>query len=118
MGRLQDRPNSHFNHYNILLLENDTAMTELEAHRQALANLEEDDKLSAFHWMVDWRCSGFPVREILGVECGVGWGGLVRAVVVRACGLLVPCSLSGIPSASFLCLCGVVGRYGVPCPNM
>ena len=54
MGWLQNRTNSHLNDYKILRLENDRAMAELEAHRQALASLKEDNKLSAFSWMVDW----------------------------------------------------------------
>lgn len=44
MGRLQNRPSSQPNGYSILLLEGDRAIAELEAHRQALAKQEEDNK--------------------------------------------------------------------------
>lgn len=44
MGRLQNRPNSQPNGYSILPPENDRAMAELEAQRQALAKQEEDNK--------------------------------------------------------------------------
>ncbi|KAF6230522.1 hypothetical protein HO133_004866 [Letharia lupina] len=43
-GRLQNRPNSQPNGYSILPFESDRAMAELEAHRQAQAKQEEDNK--------------------------------------------------------------------------
>lgn len=43
-GRLQNRPNSQPNGYNVLPFESDRAMAELEAHRQVLTKQEEDNK--------------------------------------------------------------------------
>lgn len=44
-GRLQNRPNSQPNGYSILPFESDRAIAESEAHRQALATQEEDNKV-------------------------------------------------------------------------
>ncbi len=43
-GRLQNRPNSQPNGYSMLPLDSDRAMGDLEAHKQAQAKQEEDNK--------------------------------------------------------------------------
>ena len=45
LGRHQTRPNSQSNGYNAMPFENDRAMVELEAQRQALAKQEEEKKV-------------------------------------------------------------------------